>query len=197
MSRPSSPMAVLDASNLLTYVSLLCGVAAVAAAVADRTSASGALLAAAVVFDTLDGRFARLFARTEMQRAVGTQLDSLCDAIVFGMVPTACVAFLFQGVGFGWWVAAFVYASCAVTRLAFYNVTHEQHDGFIGLPVPVAALIWASALVSQPSPAALTWVATLTAASMVLPLPIPRPRGAGLAAFLCWPLLVIAVHVST
>ena len=196
MNRPASPLAVFDARNLLTYVSLLCGVAAIASAVAGRAGASGALLAAAVVFDTFDGRFARLFARTEIQRAVGAQLDSLSDAIAFGMAPAACVALLFREVGPGWWLAAFAYAACAVTRLAFYNVTHDQQEGFVGLPVPVAALIWASALLLQPTATVLTAIAGLTAVAMVLPLRFPRPRGVGFAAFVCWPLVVIAAHLA-
>jgi phosphatidylserine synthase len=186
----------MDGRNLLTYGSLLCAVGAIAFAVNGHSGAAGAWLAAAVIFDTFDGRFARLFARSEMQRAVGMQLDSLSDAIAFGIAPAVCVAALFPGIGPAWWMAAFAYAACAITRLAFYNLTHEQQEGFVGLPVPVAALIWASALLSQPTPLVLTGVAALTAAAMVLPLRIPRPRGVGFAAFVCWPVLVIAAHLA-
>ena len=42
------------------------------------------------------------------------------------------------------WLAAAAYCACAITRLGFYNLTAEEVRGFVGLPVPVAALIWSS-----------------------------------------------------
>ena len=192
----TSPLSAFHRSNLLTYASLLCGVAAIAAAVEGNPGRTGSLIALAVIFDTLDGRFARLFPRSESQHACGVQLDSLSDAIAFGLAPAACAA-LFSGGSTLSWIAAFVYAACAVSRLAHYNVVHEQHDGFIGLPVPVAALIWASSLVFAPGGPMMATLILATAIAMVAPLPIPRPHGAALAAFLCWPLLVLAAHAST
>ena len=93
-------------------------------------------------------------------------------------------------------MSVFFFVACAVSRLAFYNVSHEQTDGFIGLPAPVAALVWATVLLLNPGTAASIAVFTTTAVAMVLPLPIPRPHGLALAAFVCWPVLVIALHVA-
>jgi phosphatidylserine synthase len=94
-----------------------------------------------------------------------------------------------------WWTAAAGYAACAITRLAFYNLTYEGATGFVGLPAPVAALVWATALLFAPDPAASVALFATTAAAMVLPLPIPRPTGIGLAAFACWPLMVVVMNV--
>ena len=47
-------------------------------------AASGWLILAAMVFDALDGYFARLFKSTGR---FGAELDSLCDAISFGAAP--------------------------------------------------------------------------------------------------------------
>jgi CDP-diacylglycerol--serine O-phosphatidyltransferase len=134
-----------------------------------------------------------------VQREVGVQIDSLSDAIAFGIAPAVCMGALSAD---GWrptaglfWLSAFTYAACAITRLAFYNVTHEQTEGFIGLPVPVAALILATALVLDPGIATSVALFITTAAAMVLPIPIPRPRGIGLAAFICWPLVLIADRI--
>ena len=196
MTAPRSPLGALHPSNLLTYASLLCGIAAIAASLDGGTGAAGALIALAVIFDTFDGRFARVFRRTEAERAIGVQLDSLSDAMAFGLAPAVCVAMLSrESSGPVWWLAAFVYAACAITRLAFYNVSHGQQDGFVGLPVPVAALIWATALLLSPDLRASPFIALATAAAMVLPLPVPRPRGVGLAIFACWPLAVIAAFL--
>ena len=39
------------------------------------------------VCDMLDGKFARMFKRTEEQKEIGVQLDSLCDTFCFLAVP--------------------------------------------------------------------------------------------------------------
>ena len=198
MKAPASPLRAFHASNALTYVSLAAGIGAIAVAALGNRSAAGALIAMSVMADTFDGRFAGLFRRTAVQREVGVQLDSLSDAIAFGIAPAVCMGAL----RIDWrspdifWLSAFAYAACAITRLAFYNVTHEQTEGFIGLPAPVAALVLATALVFDPGLATSVALFTTTAAAMVLPLPIPRPRGIGIAAFTCWPLVLIAGHIA-
>jgi phosphatidylserine synthase len=156
-------------------------------------------VAVAVLADTFDGRFARIFRRSPGEQALGVQLDSLLDAIAFGIAPCLCMATLApRGAVWmeaGWWTACFTFAACAITRLAFYNVTHDSGDGFIGLPVPVAALIWSSVLLLNPGPTAATLVMLMTAAAMVAPLRIPRPSGCGLVVFALWPVVVIGLHV--
>lgn len=201
MTAPASPLRAFHASNLLTYASLVAGVGAIAFGAGGSRSAAGALIAMSVVADTFDGRFARLFQRTDTQREVGVQLDSLSDAIAFGIAPAVCMGALrvdwWRPASVGiFWFSAFAYAACAITRLAFYNVTHEQAEGFVGLPVPVAALILATALIFDPGIATSVALFITAAAFMVLPLPIPRPRGIGLAAFTCWPLVLIAWHIA-
>ena len=59
----------------------------VAARATGNWSAAGLLLALAVVADTFDGRFARRFARTDDQARVGVEIDSLSDALTFGLAP--------------------------------------------------------------------------------------------------------------
>lgn len=205
---PTSPLRCFHPSNLLTYASLLSAVAAIAAAGRNLAGVAGALIALAVILDTFDGRFARLFTRDANQRAIGGQLDSLADALSFGLAPAMCMVMLRSrpaseglsqasaGLELLWWTSIFVFVACAVSRLASYNVTQEQTAGFIGLPAPVAALIWATVLLLSPGIAASTAVFAVTALAMVLPLTIPRPQGVALAAFVCWPVLVIALHVA-
>ena len=201
------PSAAFDPRNLLTYVSLLCGIGALASARAGNGPLAGLAIATAVVADTFDGRFARRFGPDPCRRAIGVELDSLSDAIAFGIAPPLCAGLLLnlppgaaQGV---LWSATFGYAACAITRLASYNVSvsggfrlaaAETVTGFIGVPVPVAALIWSSALLVHPSAAATTILIVITAASMVLPLRIPKPTGVGLALFVVWPLAVAVLH---
>jgi len=196
MTRP--PLADLHVSNLLTYVSLAAAIGASAAARGDGgLSLSGALLALAAVSDTFDGRFARSFKRSDRQRRIGGELDSLADAVVFGFAPVVVLAEipgLGTGiVGLGWWTAAFLYVLAAVTRLSAFNI-EENSTRFIGLPTPAVALIWSTVLLRPPSPSVIAGLFLLCGAAMVGPITIPRPRGVGLAIFALWAVALMVLH---
>lgn len=98
-----------------------------------------------MVFDMLDGRIARM---THSACRFGGELDSLCDAITFGLTPAILLVTLWTSVHPGhaeWWslvvLCGVVYAACAVLRLARYNVEMDAKpkDYFSGLPSPGAA----------------------------------------------------------
>jgi len=200
-SAPIHPARFFHPSNLVTYLSLLAGLAAVVVAHESRSTAfTGALIALSVLADTFDGRFARLFRRDAAERRFGEQLDSLTDAITFGFVPVIALYMLLPTMSgaalLGWWLAGFFYVASAITRLGFYNIIHKDVPGFIGLPTPVSALVWSSLLLAPPS-AMITGVALVgCGVLMVSPLPIPRPKRIGLAAFAAWALLLIVLHGS-
>jgi CDP-diacylglycerol--serine O-phosphatidyltransferase len=150
---------------LCTLGNALCGFAAItmttkallasdaaAGVFRDDVRWAGFLVIFAMVFDALDGRLAR-FARATSD--FGGQLDSLADAISFGVAPAflmnrVVVEGLHDVVPAGlvrvlWiaWVCAGVYLSCALIRLARFNVENvhdeEAHLSFRGLPSPAAA----------------------------------------------------------
>lgn len=195
----ASPAAAFHRANSLTYGSLLAGIMAIGTSLAGRSEIADALIALAVIADTFDGRFARRFARSTAEREVGAHLDSLSDAIAFGIAPCICLAHIApEGpawVHLLWWGACFAFAACAITRLAFYNVTQESIAGFIGMPVPVAALVASSVMLFGRSPALAAVAMLLTATAMVMPLRLPRPTGYGLALFVLWPLSLVALHL--
>ena len=110
----------------------------------------------AVIFDSLDGRLARLGGRESL---FGAEFDSLADVVSFGVAPALMMFFLilsptqgypvFRQIG---WFIGFVYLLCAAVRLARFNVItnpllHSPKEGnkdFVGLPVPAAAGMVAS-----------------------------------------------------
>ena len=94
MTASASPLRCFHPGNLLTYASLLAALGAIACSGQRSPGLAGALIAVAVILDTFDGRFARLFARDEDQRAIGGQLDSLVDAVSFGVAPAMCMLLL-------------------------------------------------------------------------------------------------------
>ena len=185
-------------SNLLTYTSLAAAVGAMAAAGGARGAApAGALLAIAALADTFDGRFARCFTRSERQRRVGRELDSLIDIVSFGVAPVVVFATLAPPAGAivtsVWWIAACAYVLAMATRLSVYNA--EEHDaGFVGVPAPVAASIWATYLLAVTLPWLVATLFVVVGAAMVSPLAIPRPRRLALAAFALWPAALIVIH---
>lgn len=153
--------------NLMTAGNLFCGFLAVIRCIQAHTHAILGdvdlsmtlysqvvwLILAAILFDALDGRLARLGGRESL---FGKEFDSLADVVSFGIAPALLVFSLilgpaaqypfFQRIG---WFIGFVYLLCAAVRLARFNVlTHPavysaKQDlptkDFVGLPVPAAA----------------------------------------------------------
>ena len=75
--------------NLLTTCCLFSGFYAVVAAIDKHFDHAGMAVFAAMIFDTLDGRIARL---TRTESFFGKEYDSLADMVSFGLAP-AIVAY--------------------------------------------------------------------------------------------------------
>ena len=137
--------------NLLTTGCLFSGFYAVVAAIDKHFAPAGMAVFAAMIFDTLDGRIARL---THTESSFGKEYDSLADMVAFGLAP-AIVAYQWGVVrimefGQFWerlgWLACFFYAVAAALRLARFNARAATADKryFEGLPSPSAAAIVAA-----------------------------------------------------
>jgi CDP-diacylglycerol--serine O-phosphatidyltransferase len=167
--------------NLLTTGCLFSGFYAIVAAIDKHFAPAGIAVFVAMLFDTLDGRIARL---TRTESAFGKEYDSLADMVAFGLAP-AIVAYQWGVVriaefGHYWgrfgWLACFFYTVAAGLRLARFN-TRAAADKryFEGLPSPsaaaiVAAFIWFSSEWREPGLAGLIAAFLITAcagASMV------------------------------
>lgn len=123
----------------------------------------------AILFDTLDGRVARM---TKTATELGVQFDSLADVLTFGIAPIALV--------YSWGIAAalpegsqahalgvfllFMYLMCGAFRLARFNIQATRprvliegtpkldKKNFVGLPIPPAAGLMASIVHFAPMP---------------------------------------------
>jgi CDP-diacylglycerol---serine O-phosphatidyltransferase len=140
--------------SLFTTGNLFLGFWAIVRAVDGRYADAAPLIGGAIVLDVLDGRIARLTGTTS---EFGGELDSLADAISFGVAP-ALMAYrwaLDQVPRLGW-LAAFLFVMCGVLRLARFNVQRHAVDGrfFVGLPVPAAAAQVATVIAIAPLHAA-------------------------------------------
>lgn len=145
--------------NFLTLMSVLSGFNAIILCMGAPTDVdfyrAALLVMLAAFFDTIDGRVARL---TRTQSALGVQLDSLADALSFGMAP-AVMAYRWSlhQLGRVGMLIAFVYLACGIIRLARFNVLSTDTDGapttpgkyILGLPIPAAAGILISIIVAH------------------------------------------------
>jgi CDP-diacylglycerol--serine O-phosphatidyltransferase len=119
----------------------------------------------AIPFDALDGRIARM---TNTTSDFGRELDSLTDAITFGIAPSL-LAFVW---GFHFLTDSinpqlrthlmqagificFLFLLCGASRLARFNISHDpqpRNPGlpgrkyFVGMPIPAAAGLLASSV---------------------------------------------------
>ncbi|MBL8125534.1 MAG: CDP-alcohol phosphatidyltransferase family protein [Pyrinomonadaceae bacterium] len=123
----------------------------------------------AILFDTLDGRVARM---TKTATELGVQFDSLADVLTFGIAPIALM--------YSWAIAPslpeqssahalgvfllFMYLMCGAFRLARFNIQATRprvliegtpkldKKNFVGLPIPPAAGLLASIVHFAPMP---------------------------------------------
>lgn len=123
----------------------------------------------AILFDTLDGRVARM---TKTATEIGVQFDSLADVLTFGIAPIALI--------FSWGIASvyqesstqyqlgvfllFMYLMCGAFRLARFNLQSTRprvlaegtpkvdKKNFVGLPIPPAAGLMAAIVHFAPMP---------------------------------------------
>jgi len=140
--------------SLFTAANLLCGYYAVVAAIVgghDNFDHAAKAIGLAIVFDSMDGRVARM---TGTNTEFGVQFDSLADVVSFGIAP-AVLAYTWgvrdlPGVGRGefshlaefGWIACLVFLVCCAWRLARFNVQGMAPGGskfFVGMPTPAAA----------------------------------------------------------
>lgn len=138
--------------TFLTLGNLFCGFVAIGYVFKAQANPSlfglyiveaGWMIFLAMVFDSLDGKVARLSGSTS---DFGKELDSLCDMVSFGVAPALIIKALAgqQGVleRFGW-AAGIFFVICVALRLARFNVdteeSEESHQYFNGLPSPAAA----------------------------------------------------------
>ena len=132
------------APNAVTALALCSGLSGVRFAIGGQWESAVAMIMVAGVLDGLDGRIARML---HGESRFGAELDSLSDAISFGVAP-ALIVYLWSlaalpRVG---WICALIFAVFCALRLARFNAkideSHQPHKsaGFLtGVPAPAGA----------------------------------------------------------
>jgi CDP-diacylglycerol--serine O-phosphatidyltransferase len=138
--------------NLFTLSSVFCGFVSISLSASGQAGSDLYQAALAICFgfffDTADGRVARL---TKTQTDLGRDLDSLADAITFGVAP-AIMVYKWGLTNFGRWGIFFagLYVCAGVMRLARFNVLSRREDATghtspgkytLGLTIPASASV--------------------------------------------------------
>ncbi|WP_044336018.1 CDP-diacylglycerol--serine O-phosphatidyltransferase [Sphingomonas hengshuiensis] len=130
--------------NTVTALALCSGLTAIRFAILGNWEAAVLMVLAAAVLDGIDGHIARL---VRAESRFGAELDSLSDAISFGVAP-ALILYLWslQSLGRFGWLVALIHALFCALRLARFNanIDREQQPhksaGFLtGVPAPAGA----------------------------------------------------------
>ncbi len=135
--------AVVLMPNGLTLFNLFCGIYAIILAMRGDFGGAPGFIVLGGIADTLDGRVARA---TGTGSRFGEELDSLVDAISFGLAPALIMYLELPNHGTWEWLLVFIFTSCAVMRLARFNVEQagRKKAQFHGLPSPAAGLTLAT-----------------------------------------------------
>ena len=130
--------------NILTLLALCAGLTAIRYGINSQWDRAAAALVLAAMLDGVDGRVARMLRATTK---FGAELDSLADAVSFGVAP-AMLMYLWVmhdagGIG---WALCLLHAVCCVLRLARFNtmvgapdLPPWAHNYFTGVPSPGGA----------------------------------------------------------
>jgi CDP-diacylglycerol--serine O-phosphatidyltransferase len=142
----------------------------------------------AVLFDGLDGRIARM---TGTSSDFGRELDSLADAITFGVAPAILAwtwgFYLMPPVMLTQWqwhikltqlgaIASFLFLTAGASRLARFNITTNPQPSnpgrpgkkyFVGMPIPAGAGVIAAVVHFESGDPLQSWYTALTWLAMV------------------------------
>ena len=141
--RPGMRRAVVFLPNGFTLFNLFCGIFSIVLSSRGNFSLAATFVVAGGIADGLDGRVARA---TGTGSKFGEELDSLVDAISFGLAPALMMYFAVLNQTNWQWLLVFIFTSCAVMRLARFNVEQagRKKTYFHGLPSPAAGLTLAT-----------------------------------------------------
>lgn len=190
---------------ILTYASLLISSIGIYLAASNQPFYALCCLLASGICDMFDGKIARTRKKnTTEEKRFGIQIDSLCDVICFGVLPSAIgvslVAMHALPIRIAVWTVASLYVLCGLIRLAYFNVTEEtrqvsetgRRTHFQGVPITTAAVVFplvyavaeflltfggiAASLAPWLYPAFLV----ITGTAFITPVRVRKPRGVGL-----------------
>lgn len=132
----------------LTYIGLISSLLGIFLSFTGNIGGAVICLLVSGMCDMFDGKIARTKKdRTELEKAFGIQIDSLCDVICFGVFP-AVLSIAVGAIRVWQLTVAALFCVCGVIRLAYFNVLAENRQnspgekdtGYLGVPITTSAL---------------------------------------------------------
>jgi CDP-diacylglycerol--serine O-phosphatidyltransferase len=127
----------------MTVLAICAGLTSIKFALDGQTHIALALIAAAAILDGLDGRVARIL---DASSRMGAEIDSLADAVDFGVAPAVVVYVSLLSTSPSGWIVVLLYAVCIVLRLDRFNTLLDDasqpaytREFFVGMPAPAGA----------------------------------------------------------
>jgi CDP-diacylglycerol---serine O-phosphatidyltransferase len=142
--RSRRPVNLQILPSAMTVLSICAGLTSIRFALQHQPVPAMALIVAAAILDGLDGRVARML---DAQTRMGAEIDSLADAVNFGVTPALVLYVTTLSKWPVGWAVVLLYAVCVVLRLARYNALADDgsqppyaHEFFVGMPAPAGAV---------------------------------------------------------
>ena len=176
---------MLRLPDIVSILNLLFGIGSISAVHNGFFELALILLLLAAVADGADGYIARKFSGGEL----GVQMDSLADAVSFGVAPCLIIYFGFGEEGLLVLIFSFFYALCGVLRLARFNVVSSKKTGFEGLPITAGCVMLVSYLLLGVPFVRIDFLLTLTlflSFLMVSTLAYPKVKNIKILAFVAF-----------
>lgn len=142
--RKLKPIPKIIVPSFFTLMNLVSGFLSIIFVAEGNLMVGAWLIVLAGMFDVMDGFMARL---TNSTSEFGTQLDSICDVVSFGVAPGFLVyIFTFHELNIIGMILTALAPCCVAIRLARYNVESKfgETDYFKGLPSPSFAIMLAA-----------------------------------------------------
>jgi CDP-diacylglycerol--serine O-phosphatidyltransferase len=125
-------------------LAICAGLTSIKFALDGRPHIALALIGAAAVLDGIDGGIARAL---HAQSPMGAEIDSLADAVNFGVAPALVMYITLLSSSPIGWIFVLLYAVCIVLRLARFNTLLDDdtrpaytRQYFVGMPAPCGAV---------------------------------------------------------
>lgn len=141
LRNPKQETALFLLPNLFTTGNLFFGCLAIYMLLQLNVHMASLCIIVAAIFDLFDGRIARMAGTSTV---FGTEYDSLCDLVSFGIAPALLMYHWgFHDFGRLGWSFVFLFIVCVALRLARFNTESKnamtEKAYFKGLPCPAAA----------------------------------------------------------
>lgn len=132
----------LHPSMIVTFLGILLGIISLCFASLKDFKLALSFLTLAGICDAFDGAFANKFKRSNEDKLLGIQFDSLADITISGFLPV-CILISMGFNKFYNIIIYFLFIFAGIYRLAFFNVhTSEDKKYFTGFPITLSTIVF-------------------------------------------------------